>query len=387
MTKKLYWETPYETKFMAEVKSIRENGIILDKTLFYPESGNQLSDRGYLSINNLRIEVMHVIKEGEDILHQLSPDLKKKIDIGDQVQGEIDWEYRYGIMKAHTSQHIFSAVIKNKYNIDTVHANLSFEDVFLKISQKIDYKQFKEILIEVNKICTSNNLKVNAKIFQHEEAEKMSEKIRSTIPRESQIRLMEIENIDLVCCGGTHVQNTAEIGHIFIYEFKKGNEIRYFVGNKAILAISNNNAVMINLSNELNTSIIKLKEKINNRLQFIDSLQEQYKELSFEFLKIISKSPISIINKISLFVIDFNIDLKMLNKMLDQFPLNSLIIVKMQTNKIRLLSLSESIDASKILDNLINKYGGKGGGNPKSAQVLLEKVPLNILADIESLIK
>ena len=79
MTKKLYWETPYETKFKAEVKSIRENGIILDKTLFYPESRNQLSDRGYLSINNLRIEVTHVIKEGDDILHQLSPNFKKKL--------------------------------------------------------------------------------------------------------------------------------------------------------------------------------------------------------------------------------------------------------------------------------------------------------------------
>ncbi len=387
MTKKLYWETPYETKFVAEVKSIKENGIILDKTLFYPESGNQLSDRGYLSINNLRIEVKYVIKDGDDILHEISSDFKDKINIGDQVKGEIDWENRYGIMKAHTSQHIFSAVFKNKYNIDTERANLSFEEVFLKISQKIDYNQFKEILIEVNKICTSNNLKIKAKIVKHEEAEKMSEKIRSTIPREPQIRLIEIENLDLVCCGGTHVQNTAEIGNIFIYEFKRGNEIRYFVGNKAYLVLSNNNVDIINLSNELNTSIVKLKENINNRLQFINNLQRQYKELTFEFLKIISKSPILIINNISLFVIDFNIDLKILNKVLDQFPLNSLIIVKMQTNKIRLLSLSESIDASKILNNLINKYGGKGGGNPKSAQVLLKKVPVNILADIESLIK
>jgi len=387
MTEKLYWENAYETKFTAKVISIKEEGIVLDKTIFYPESGNQASDVGYLKINDDIFKVEKVTKEGENLLHNLSSEFKNKINIGDIIKGEIDWDNRYGLMKAHSSQHIFSAAIKNKYNIDTVRAILNFEEVFLQISQKIDYKQLKDILFEVNQICTINNLQVNSKIIQRKEAEKASEKIRSVIPNESQVRLMEIEDLDLVCCGGTHVNNTTEIGIIFIYEFKKGNEIRYVVGNKALETSSNMNIDLIALANDINSPVTKLKELLKKRLDFIEHIQEQHKDLSIRFLESISKSPLKIIKAVSLFYIDFDVDIKILNKSLDNFPPNSLIIVKFEGNKIRLLSPNEIIDSNKLLQKLIQRYGGKGGGNPKSSQGFLEKMPENLLSEIELLLE
>jgi len=386
MSQKLYWDNPYETKFTVKVIAVNDDGVVLDKTLFYPESGNQASDHGYLKIRNLKFKVDKVSKDDEDILHHISSDFKNKINIGDEVDGEIDWEYRYGIMKAHTSQHIFSAVIKNKFNIDTIRANLSFEEVFLQISQKIDYNQLKEILTDVNKICTTNNLKVNASILSGKEAEKISEKIRSVIPKESKIRLMEIENLDLVCCGGTHIKNTTEIGQIYIYEFKKGTEIRYFVGNKALVMNSKNNIDLITIANVLNSPLVKISEIIKKRLALLENIQEQQKDLSTKLLDLSSKLPSKIINDVPLFYIDFNIDIKLLNKMLDYFPRNSLIIVKFEGKKLRLLSLNEIIDSNKLLQKLIQKFGGKGGGNPKSAQGFLKKMPKNILSEIESLV-
>ncbi len=386
MSKKLFWENAYDTKFSSKVILIREKGILLDKTLFYPESGNQVSDRGYLEINDHRFRVEKVTKEGEDILHHISPDFKKKINVGDEVEGEIDWQFRYGLMKAHSSQHILSAIIKSKYNIDTVRANLNFEDVNLKISQEINYDQLKEVLLDVNTICTSNNLKINSKIVSREDAQKLSEKIRSTIPNESQVRLMEIECLDLVCCGGTHVRNTSEIGEIFIYDFKKGTEIKYYVGNKALQASSINNIDMITLVNNLNTPIGNLKGIIEKRLEYIEDVQDQQKNLSIKLLELISKTPLKIINNISLFYIDFSIDIKLLSSMLNLFPQDSVIIVRIELNKIRLLSLSELVDANEILKKLIIDYGGKGGGNPKSAQAFLEKIPKDLLSKIELLI-
>ncbi len=386
MTEKLYWDNAYETKFTAKVISINKDGVVLDKTLFYPESGNQASDVGNLKFKEMIFKVEKVTKEGENILHHLSSEFKNKINFGDFVEGEIDWDYRYGIMKAHSSQHIFSAVIKNKYNIDTVRAILNFEEVFLQISNKIDYEQLKDILTEVNKICTTNNLKVNTKVIPRKEAEKTSEKIRSGIPKDFNIHLTEIEDLDLVCCGGTHVKNTKEIGILFIYEFKKGNEIRYVVGNKALEMSSNMDLDLIALANEINSPVTKLRELLKKRLEFIENIKEQHKDLSIKLLESISKSPLKIINNISLFFIDFEVDIKILNKSLDSFPSNSLIIVKFQANKIRILSLNEIIDSNKLLQKLIQKFGGKGGGTPKSSQGFLKEMPENILYEIELLV-
>ncbi len=386
MTKKLFWENAYKTTFTAEVISVNEDGIILNQTLFYPESGNQASDTGYLKIKENNFKVEKVTKEAENILHQISSDFKNKINIGDKVEGEIDWNHRYGVMKAHTSQHIFSAVIKSKYNIDTVRAILNFEEVFLQISHELDYEQLKKVLTEVNKICTIENLKVDTKIISYKQAEKISKKIRSAIPDESQVRLIEVEDLDMVCCGGTHVINTTEIGNIFIYEFKKGTEIRYVVGDKAVEMSSNIDLDLLALANSINSPLAKLKTLLKKRLDLIETIQEQQKDLSIKLLDAISKSPLKIIDNLSLFYIDFNVDIKILNKSLENFPSNSLIIVKFEGNKLRLISLNEKIDCNSLLQKLIQKYGGKGGGNLKSSQAFLEEMPENIIFEIETLI-
>ena len=387
MTKKLYWESPYEIKFSAKVDSIVEDGIVLNQTLFYPESGNQLSDRGNLKIKELKFKIDKVTKKGDDIIHHNTAPDKDKIDVGDDVNDEIDWQYRFGLMRAHSSQHVFSAVLKNKYDIDTIRANLNFEEVFLQISQKVDASQLKEILYKVNTICITKSHNINSKIVPREEANKIAGKIRSNIPNEPQVRLMEIENLDLVCCGGTHVHTTTEIGNMFIYDFKKDKEIRYYVGNKALTIGSSINIDMLSLMNELNTPIENFRKNVIKRLEILKTTQNQQKDLTIKLLELISKSPSKTVNNIPLFYIDFNVDLKIINKMLSLFPQDSLLVVNMGNNKIRLLSLSEKIDANELLQKFINKYRGKGGGNPKSAQAELEKTPESLLSEVEQFLR
>lgn len=386
MTEKLYWENPYNTKFTAKVTSIKEPGLVLDKTLFYPESGNQLSDRGYIKIGDIKLKIEKVSKDGDDIIHHTPSDLKNKINIGDNVEGEIDWQYRYGLMKAHSSQHIFSAVLKNMYDIDTIRAILNYEEVFLQTSQIIDYDQLKETLDKVNSICTLKNYRISAELVKHSEVLESANKVRGKIPKEPEIRLLKVENLDLVCCGGTHVRDTTEIGPLFVYEFKKGNEIRYYVGNKAILNNSNMNINIVNLANSLNIPLLKIRTIVKKRLELLEDIQNQQKELSYKFLENISKSPTKVINDLSLFYLDFDMDIKILNKSLDLFPQNSLIIVLMGNNKLRILSLSERVDADRILHDVIRTYDGKGGGNSRSAQAALGKMPKDLLSEIEQLI-
>jgi alanyl-tRNA synthetase len=386
MTEKLYWKNAYETKFTAKVKATKEDGVILDKTLFYPESGNQLSDKGYLKVKNLKVEIEMVRKEGDDIIHHIPYEFMDKLFVGDTIDGEIDWNYRYGLMKSHSSQHIFSAILKSKYDIDTARAILGFEDVFLQMSKKLNYDDLKKVLLEVNSICTSHNLEFSSRLITQEEAKNISDKIRSSIPEEHQVRLIEIDDLDLVCCGGTHVRYTNEIGNLFIYEFMKGTEIRYYIGTQALQMNSDIIVDILELTTNINTPIAKFSENVSRRLGLLESTQKLQKDLSIEYLEMASKIPLKVINEIPLFYIAFNIDIKILNKKLGKFPPNSIIIVVVGNNKIRLLSTGERIDANNLMQSLIKKFKGRGGGNSKSAQGVLEIMPKNLLAEVELLI-
>ena len=172
-----------------------------------------------------------------------------------------------------------------------------------------------------------------------------------------------------------------------MYDFKKGTEIRYYIGNKALQMNSNINVDILELATNINTPIAKFSENVSKRLELLENTQKLQKDLSFDYLEMISKSPLKVINKIPLFYIPFDIDIKILNKKLGNFPPNSFIIVEMGNKKIRLLSTSKSIDANEIMQRLIKKFKGRGGGNSKSAQGVLEIMPENLLAEIELLIK
>jgi alanyl-tRNA synthetase len=384
MTRKLFWENPYETQFEAKIIALREEGIVLDQTLFYPKSGGQAGDRGTLRAGGLLFEVDKALKKKNEIIHHISSDSSQSLNVGELIIGNIDWEYRYGIMKAHSSQHIFSAIILQRYNIETSQVYIEFEDVALNLDQKISYKQLKSALQEINEITVLNNREIAAKLISLKEAEKMSNQIRGQIPKHDQIRLIQAENCDLVCCGGTHVKNSLEIGPLIIYSFKKGKEVKYLVGKKAINMISQLNSDLLNSAELLGQPMNKIKDAIENQNIFISKLQKDNMTLVIETLRIISKNPILKLNNISIYIIEFEIDNKILNKEFKNFPLNSLLIIRSNDNRIKVLSKNKEIIANDIIQYLIGKYGGKGGGSDQSAQALLDKTPEDILSDLKA---
>ncbi len=383
MTKRLYWEAPYDRNFKAKIISIKEKGIVLDQTLFYPEGGGQVSDRGELKVGDLVFKINQVSKEEDNIIHHVSSDFQDKIKIGDIIIGNIDWEHRYGVMKAHSSQHIFSAVIKKKFDIETNRANLDFEDVSFHLAKTVNYKQLRSAFQETNEICTSKNYIFIERIISHEEAENLTHEIRGVIPPHKKIRLVRTEGLDLVFCGGSHVRNSIEIGPLFIYQFNKGREIKFVIGNKAIRMLSDLNVDLLNTTDLLKVQITNITQEIEKQQEFISRLRKSNKDLATKTLESISKHPNAIINDIFVFLIDLDVDHKILNKALKNFPSNSLILVSMGVKKIKVISKSEKIKANKVFEFLMKKFGGKGGGSPKNAQGSLEIEVKDLLSEIK----
>ena len=382
MTEKLYWETPYETTFTAKVIGVTPNGVTLDKTLFYPQGGGQECDRGRLEKEGLIFEVESVSKEGEDIIHLISSDLINKIQVGDVVLGEIDWDFRYGVMRAHSSQHILSALIKNKFDIDTAHATISFEDVSIQIARDINNAQFKEILDEFARICSIENHEFHTSITSRDDIISSKEKVRGKIPDQGIIRLVELKKYDLICCGGTHVKNSTEIGPIFIYEFSKGRNFKFKVGLSALNQFTSDNIEVLNYARMLNLPATKLIRNFQKQLDKKTSLQENYMSLATAALKLVSHHPNAIINNVKIGLLEMDVGYKLIQKQFKEFPEEYLLIIKEENNKIHILSNSDKAQANKILDLLLKKFGGKGGGSPYSAQGKLNEYLIDILSEL-----
>jgi len=323
-----------------------------------------------------------VSKEGEDIIHHISSDLRNKIQVGDLVSGEIDWNYRYGVMRAHSSQHILSALIKNKFDIDTAHATISFEDVSLQIAQNISDTQFKETLNEFIRICTVENHEFHTNLISRDEIKSIKDKVRGKVPDQGKVRLVELKKYDLICCGGTHVKNSTEIGPIFIYEFSKGKNFKYKVGLSAVNQFASDNVDILNYARILNLPATKLIRNFQKQLDKKTSLQQNYVNLALAALKLVSQHPNTEINNVKVGLLELALDYKLIQKQFKEFPEEYLLIIKEENNKIHLLSNSAKAQANKILDLLLKKFGGKGGGSPYSAQGTLNAAPLDIISEL-----
>ena len=298
------------------------------------------------------------------------------------VSGEIDWNFRYGVMRAHSAQHVLSALIKNKYNIDTAHATISYEEVSLQIAHFITDDQFKEILDEFINVCTIENQEFQTKVVHREKIDAYIKQIRGKIPEQGKVRLVELKNYDLICCGGTHVKNTAEIGPIFFCEFNNGMNFKFIVGSKVLNKLTIDNVNILKYSRNLNISAVDIVANFQKQLDTKLVIQQNYELLANTVLKLVSQNPKKILNEVKIGCIRMDYDYKNIQKSFKDFPKDYLLIILEEKNKIRILSNTEKAKANEILDRMLKKFGGKGGGSPFSAQATLHDEPEDILLEL-----
>jgi misacylated tRNA(Ala) deacylase len=120
---KLYLADSYLKEFTARV--IEAEGVILDRTAFYPASGGQPHDQGKLFHGDEEFDVVYVEKRGDEIVHSLEGGGELKP--GSEVTGKIDWGRRYSFMRYHTSMHLLSTLVLEKYNSFITGNQISLE--------------------------------------------------------------------------------------------------------------------------------------------------------------------------------------------------------------------------------------------------------------------
>jgi len=229
MTKKLFWDDAYQKEFDATVTAIKGNNIILDQTCFFPKGGGQLGDTG--EING--IKVLDTIKRGDDIVHVLESEPNFKV--GDVVHGKIDWNRRYMMMRMHTAAHVISEMINRDFNALITGNQLDIDQ------SRIDYNTESFDREGIMKSCENANeiiqkdLPVKIYFMKREEAMKIQKitKLANALPPQvEELRIVEIEGVDMQADGGTHVKSLKEIGEIEIVKLEnkgKNNRRLYYV--------------------------------------------------------------------------------------------------------------------------------------------------------------
>ena len=229
--KLIYLEDSYQRDFDATVQSVSGCRINLDKTAFYPQSGGQPSDQGFLHKGEAVFNIHHVEPLNGQIAHTLNEE--GALLPGDQVHGEINWERRYRFMRSHTACHILSAVILHETNAKITGNQIDLERSRVDFSlESFDRSLMSEYVHIANQMIKEDK-PVKIRLLPKAEAMNIPNLMRLAmeVPDRDEIRIVEIEGIDIQACGGTHVRRTGEIGGIKMIKSEnkgKSNRRIYF---------------------------------------------------------------------------------------------------------------------------------------------------------------
>lgn len=233
MTQELFREDAYLKECAAQVQTVTEQGIVLDRTVFYPLGGGQAGDSGVLVLadgRELAIADTRKAKDAEgkptpDILHVPAPGqeaLVASLAPGQHVTARIDWERRHRLMRFHTTTHLLCHLVPQLVNgcsITPEYARLDFN-----MTDPLDKDALTAGIAAL--VNAAHPVAVGAITDEELDANPALVKSMSVQPPRGTGRIRTIRVggdtlVDFQPCGGTHVANTGEIGAVVVTKIEK----------------------------------------------------------------------------------------------------------------------------------------------------------------------
>ena len=212
MTELLHRNDAYLRQCDATVTDVGEHTVCLDRTVFYALGGGQPGDTGYLEWDGGRVDIIDTRYGDGGSVNHITEDGAVLPPVGTAVTAKLDWDRRYIHMRMHTALHLVGSLIpygvtggnisakKSRLDFDT-HESIDKEDITRQLSE----------LIGANKA-------VSCRWITDKDLDAQPDLVRTMSvqpPKGSgRVRLLEIEDIDLQPCGGTHLKSTGEVGQV-----------------------------------------------------------------------------------------------------------------------------------------------------------------------------
>ena len=233
MTQKIYEEDVLCRECSAVVTDCHEMkkgfAIELDRTVFFPEGGGQLSDTGVIEHDGVSVRVRHVRSKDGHILHETA----ESIDVGTKVTARIDWQTRFDHMQQHCGEHLLSYAFWKLFNANNIGFHES-EDM---------------VTIDLDKKVTQEDTRKAEAMANHD--------IKGSL------RIVSVEDSDICTCCGTHPPRTGMVGLVKVFRiqsWKGGTRVYFLCGRQALDEIGKRLDSLSKASNLLSIKDVEIEE-------------------------------------------------------------------------------------------------------------------------------
>ncbi|WP_049970141.1 serine-tRNA(Ala) deacylase AlaX [Haladaptatus cibarius] len=308
---------PYRTRFETTVERRDGRDVVLSETYFYAESGGQPADRGTLG----GVPVVDVQKHDGEVVHTLGTKIESGVEMesesgtktkadsgaeiaaesgsnpdsaaspefeaGDTIVGQIDEAFRTYCMRAHTASHALYGAGRGILD-DLGYGGFDIGEEKIRVDFETSTDIDDEILVELERLTNRavwDSLPVSWEEIPKEEAMQREDIAFNTKTEEGvlsdseMVRVVEIEQWDVAACGGTHVENTHEIGPVTMLSRSNPGEgltrVEFAVGPPAIQQQADEKSSALDSARIAGTSVEDLPEEIDRLTDELDSLESE----------------------------------------------------------------------------------------------------------------
>ena len=384
MTERLYYHDSFLYDFEAEVREITEGPrptLILDRTAFYPTSGGQVFDTGWIAADgDTQFRVTEVAdREDGRVVHYLEAP-SKDLRPGTKVRGQIDATRRRDHMQQHSGQHVLSAAFIRLYSVPTVSFHMADDYCSIDLDAPTLTKEQLESAERLANEIILENRSVDVRFVTRDEAGRLG--LRKLPPTErDELRLIDIRDFDLTACGGTHVSQTGQIGCVLLRKIERvrqGWRVEFVAGRRAVATARRDFFTLTETAALFSAHIYDAPQQARKALDEIRSLRNQREQsqeelASAQALALLAETPET--NGRRLVVRTFSDRdmnaLKLLAQKLTRLSPNVMALLGATSPQPAIvLAQSPGVpnDMGARMKEVMAKLGGRGGGSKDMAQ-------------------
>ncbi len=362
--------------------------LVMHSTPFYAESGGQAGDTGLLRNANVEVLVTDTQKQGAKVfLHSINVK-QGTINVGDELQSQVDGKARIDIECNHSATHLLHAALRQvlgkhvQQKGSLVDADrLRFDFSHPQPVSKTELQRIEQI---VNEQIRDNHV-VDAKVMSFDEAKQSGAMALFGEKYGDKVRVLRMGDFSVELCGGTHVDRTGNIGLL-----KITSESGVASGVRRIEAVTAAHAISKVQASDIQLDCVAgaLKSKPELASEKVDQLLGKLRQLEKELAQVKSKMASSAgtdLTSNAKQVGDIHVvaaelegaDVKSLRDTVDQLKNKlgtaAIVLASVENGKVRLVagvskSATDRVKAGALVNMVAQQVGGKGGGRPDMAQ-------------------